>query len=182
MRVIENTARGWGAPEARIYHPPTMLPQLCWPLGFPLGPLTLRRFSPMILAWLLDPKVLPTASQNELNTQAKSCTLSVLVLISFSSSFLVHFSFAFRGAPPSIQLLFTVFPWGASFSAESATLPKLIPKNCTKSPPKAPRGAKTGFGPKSTPNPNRNWPPKSTPPKHRKIAPTAPHTETMKTL
>ena len=128
MRVIENTARGWGAPEATLYHP-TMLPQLCWPLGFPLGPLTLRRCFPMILTWLLDPKILPKGPQNEPNTQAKSCTLSVLVLISFSSSFLVHFSFAFTGAPPSIQLLFTVFPWGASFSAESAKLPKLIPKD-----------------------------------------------------
>ena len=46
----------------------------------------------MILASLLDPKISPKGSQNDLKTWPKSCTVSVLALISFSSLFLVHFS------------------------------------------------------------------------------------------
>ena len=93
MSVIENTARGGGGGEKQVYHPyPTMFSGLLGPLGFPWGALSLRRFFPMILASLLDPKILPNGSQNNLKTWPKSCTVSVLALISFSSLFLMHFS------------------------------------------------------------------------------------------
>ena len=59
---------GGGGQKETYYHGPTMVPELGWPRGGPLGALSLKRFFPMILASLLDFKILPKGYQNELKT------------------------------------------------------------------------------------------------------------------